>query len=197
MNPAPTTTLVFLDTETTGLDKLRSDVIEAAWAVESGPVHSIEFPHTLVGANPEALKINRYFERLLDNMCTDNMMQSSLPSHRQSTYTKLKEDLTGATIVAENYGFDTAMLLRKLGYEPWHYRPIELSTIAMVAFDLDRPESLHKTAKRLRDEGFEIPMADHSARADVECLRACYTVLRANLHARLARPWALLPPAKS
>jgi hypothetical protein len=182
--PEPTP-LVYLDCETTSLDKLRADVLEAAWAKEDGPVRTIDFPHTLHGADPEALRINRYFERNLDVMCTDNMMQTGIPSHRQKTFTLFKLDLAGATIVAENYGFDTAMLLRKLGYEPWHYRPIELSSIAMVVFGLDRPESLHKTAKRLRDWGYTIPMADHSARADVECLRACYKALRADLDDRM------------
>lgn len=164
--------LVYLDTETTGLNTRLHDTIEVAWAVDAGPVNRLVFPHTLDHADPKALEINGYWDRGLDTYAA----ASANPFTRlQSGFIR---DLTGATVVAENYGFDLAMLVRKLGFEPWHYRKIELSSVAMTVFNLDRPESMHKTAERLRDRGLEIPKSDHTAEADVECLRACYMALR-------------------
>lgn len=164
--------LVYVDCESTQLDTRLADIIEAAWAVEDNPVTVIRFDHSLLHADPAALRINRYFERDLDRHNSDGRGVTDL--HRQ-----LIRDLYGSTIVAENYGFDCALLMRKLGFEPWHYRKIELSSVAMTVFDLDRPEGLDKTATRLRDRGHTIPDNDHTAAADVECLRACYTALRA------------------
>lgn len=73
---------------------------------------------------------------------------------------------------------DTRFLLFKLGFEPWHYRPIELSSVAMTVFDLDRPEGIRHTANRLRDLGFTVTEHDHTAQADLECLRDCDKALR-------------------
>jgi DNA polymerase-3 subunit epsilon len=170
-----TNALVFLDTEFTNLDPRLGDLLEAAWAVNHEPIQATVFDHSLEHADPEALRINRYYERGLDRFAI---------APGQTTYgitdpqRRLIRDLSGSTIVAENYGIDVAKLLGKLGFEPWHYRKIELSSVAMTVFDLDRPEGQAKTAARLRDLGYDIPEADHTAEADVECLRACYKALR-------------------
>lgn len=164
------TPCVYLDTETTGLNTRLHDTVEVAWAVDDGPVHRFVFPHTLEHADPKALEINGYWERGLDSPAANGL---SWDLHRQ-----LIQDLTGATVVAENYGFDLAMLNRKIGFEPWHYRKIELSSVAMTVFNLDRPESMRNTTARLLEHGYNIPDGDHTAEADVECLRACYLALR-------------------
>lgn len=172
-----TTPLIFLDTETTSLDVEKGDVIEAAWATEGGYVQTIEFPHTLVGATREALHVNHYYQRGMIDNANVTGHQPAVAGYGGSLRDLLR-DLNDATIVAENYGFDCAVLLRRLGFEPWHYRKIELSSVAMTVWDLDRPESMHKTAGRLMDHGFQIPVPDHTAAGDVECLRACYKALR-------------------
>lgn len=185
MSTATDNSLVFLDTEFTNLNPLHGDVIEAAWAVDDQPVQEVFFNHTLQGATQDALRINRYFERSLHLYCTDNVLPTSVVSARQGQVHALTQALMGNTIVAENYGIDVAVLLRKIGFEPWHYRKIELSTYAMSVFNLDRPQGLHFTKERLRDLGYTITENDHSARADVECLRECYNALRAE-RARLS-----------
>lgn len=168
-----TTPLLFLDTEFTNLDPRLGDVIEAAWAINDGRIHEHRFEHTLGHATPEALAVNRYFERGFDVMA-----DGAGGKEDQRSRNALLRDLFGATIVAENYGIDCAKLMWKLGFEPWHYRKIELSTAAMTVFNLDRPESMRNTAARLRDLGHDIPIEDHSAAGDVACLRAAYFALR-------------------
>lgn len=179
MTDQPLTRLVYVDTEFGNLDPRLGDTFEVAWAVDDGPVKYLPFLHTRQHATAEALRINGYWERGLDRYCTDNVLESGVPMVRQADLNAFVRDLTGATIVAENYGIDCAKLLTKLGFEPWHYRKIEVSSVAMLVFDLDRPEGLVKTAGRLRDAGYDIPENDHTAVADVLCLRACYEALRA------------------
>lgn len=165
----PQNNLVYLDCEATHLDTRIADTIETAWAVNGGPIKVLRFPHTLDSADPEALRVNCYHERDYGNPAT-----WAYPEDVEV----LRRDLSGATIVAENYGYDLALLLRKLGHEPWHHRKVELSSVAMTVFNLDRPEGMAKTADRLRGFGFDVPVPDHSAGGDVACLRACYTALR-------------------
>lgn len=165
---------VYIDTETTGLDSRIHDTIEAAWAVNDTPTRRIVFPHHLEHADMNALNMNGYRERGLDH----HTIHHTEPQTRTALHREFVDDLWGSTIIAENYGFDLRMLLAKLGFEPWHYRPIELSSVAMIVFDLDRPEGIRHTATRLRDLGFQIPANDHTAVGDVECLRACYNALR-------------------
>lgn len=172
---APTNSLVYLDTETTGLDPLRHDVIECAWAVDNAPVQTATFDHDLAHADPRALEVNHYWSR---GFIQAARAHGEPPRAHGAGHKRLIGDLTGATLVAEHYGFDVAMLLRKIGFEPWHYRKIELSSVAMTVFDLPRPESLRDTRARLLDLGYDVPEGDHTARADVECLRACYLALR-------------------
>lgn len=172
--PTPPT-FVYLDGETTGLSPDLHDLFELAWAVDDGPIQEIQFLHTLRNADPAALLLNGYYNRGFERFCTDNRTAIEVTS----VYTThgLIRDLTGLTIVAENYGFDCAFLGRKLGFEPWHYRKVELSSVAMTVFGLEAPEGLSKTAGRLRDLGYEIPQNDHTAAADVATLRACHVAL--------------------
>ena len=57
-------TLVYLDTETTGLDYRRHAVWEIAYAVDDGPVRSSIVSHDLFDADPEALQLNGYYDRV-------------------------------------------------------------------------------------------------------------------------------------
>ncbi|HEY1178474.1 MAG TPA: hypothetical protein VGF17_20145 [Phytomonospora sp.] len=169
----PANNLVYLDTEFTNLDPRLGDVIEVGWLVGDDPeVNTILLPHSLVHATPEALVVNRYYERGLDQYAT------TVPANTAALTSGLVAALTGSTIVAENYGIDCAKLLTLLGFEPWHYRKIEVSSVAMTVFDLDRPEGLAATAARLRNLGFEVGEGDHSAGGDAYCLRECYRALR-------------------
>lgn len=180
MTSTPTTELVFLDTETTHLNPEVGEILEVAYTYEypDSRIFSYVLPHTLRGADANALRVNQYWQRGLDHQL--------LAKPDPDVLRVIAAALAGRTIVAENYGFDCAWLTQLLGFEPWSYRKIELSSVAMTVFDLDRPESQHATAGRLRDLGYRIPEGDHSAAADVACLRACYLALRAHQTALLA-----------
>jgi hypothetical protein len=160
--------LVFLDTETTGLDPARHDVWEAAWAVDDGPVESAFLAHDVAGADPEALRLNGYLTRRprLD-------VVASLTSEHA-----LRQALTGATLVAANPAFDAAFLRARWGEAPWRYRLLDVEAYAMGALGYDTPQGLARIARDLRKIGADIPEPDHTAAADVATLRACFYALR-------------------
>lgn len=160
--------LVYLDIETTGLDPLRHDVVECAWAVEDGEVRSFVPEHSLAFADGQALTVNRYFDRDLDRRTDDTWLMQR----------ELVRDLQGATIVGSNPAFDTAFLRRKIGYAPWHHRLIDVSNVAMMVFDWTRPRGLVDVVEELRALGHTVPSPDHTAAGDVEATRAVYLALR-------------------
>jgi DNA polymerase-3 subunit epsilon len=167
--------LVFLDVETSGLDPLVHDVVEIAWAVDGGPVRSYVPVHTLEHADPEALRINQYYERGLSS--------ARHPGYYLAIELDFLRDIDGATIVGSNPAFDTAFLRRKLGRAPWHHRLIDISNVAMMVFGEDRPMGLKDIVGTLAFRGYIIPAPDHTAFGDVEATRAAYQALR-----RIGRP---------
>ena len=156
-----TNDLVFLDTETTGLDPRIHEVWEIAWAVNDGPVQVIQVGHTLTSADPQALKINGYVDRW-----------QPLSETSREDEAALREALDGATLVCSNPAFDEAFLRRRWGSPNWHHRKIDIATYAMPALGTDRPVGLATIAERL---GVRAP--DHTAKVDVLVLRACYRKL--------------------
>lgn len=162
------TRLVFLDTETTGLDPAHHSVWEIAWAVNDGPIRSAVIPHTLEGADPKALELNQYQDRYGNNSLAVSLIIEAT----------LLEELEGATIVGSNPAFDTAFLRKRWGRAPWHHRLLDVAAYGMGVLALDRPEGLASIADRLRDFGHDIPVPDHSAAGDVATLRAVYDALR-------------------
>lgn len=158
--------LIFLDTETTGLDPELHDVWELAWAVNDGEIEAAIVPHSIVKADPKALSMNGYYKRV---HYVDQGMNVDI---------LVREMLEGNTLVCANPTFDRMMLRKRWGYEPYHYRSIDVESMALVVFDWDRPRGLKDVAAELRDRKHAVPEPDHSAAKDVEVLRACYHALR-------------------
>lgn len=164
-------TLVFLDTETTGLDPDRHEVWEIAYAVEDGPVLRSIVVHQTQTADPVALRLNHYWD----------IDQASLPMTREATEFEeaLRDELLNATLVASNPSFDTAFLRARWGVEPWHHRKIDISTYALPLFG--KMLGLYALAELL-----EIEAPDHTAAQDVDTLRKCFRSLQAIYASELA-----------
>ncbi|AKJ72274.1 3'-5' exonuclease [Gordonia malaquae] len=150
---------VALDLETTGLDPRVDHPLEIA-AVEVfpdqpergyGKVHTFVPWHarSIVNeASPEALSVNRYFERRLyaqklDVARTDDALR------------ELVAMLDGATLVGANPAFDAAMLWAwldrniDLAAPPWHFRLYDVEAATAAALGLPRVPGLSKCAKEL------------------------------------------------
>lgn len=158
--------LVFLDTETTGLDPALHEVWEIAFAINDRSIASGVIPHGLHTADPDALAMNGYTVRGL-GVAPDPWLDI-----------ELKHLLAGNTIVGANPAFDTAFLRARWGVAPWHHRLIDVESMAFAVLGYVRPKGLHALAADLRDRGHDIPAPDHTAAGDVATTRAVYEALR-------------------
>lgn len=176
----PRRALAFIDVETTGLDPDVHQVWEIALALDDGPIQSTIVEHHLDGADPVALAVSRYHERggefftatIFDG---DGIARAILAETIEQT---IYESLSFATLVGANPAFDAAMLRARWGDAPWHFRLLDVEAYAMGALGYDRPRGLATITRDLRARGFEIPVPDHSAAADVAATRAAFYALR-------------------
>lgn len=151
-------TLVYLDTETTGLDPQLHSIWEAAWAVDDGPIKSGLLEHHLKNADRKALEINHYDERANPPWADEGALRLALD---------------GATLVGANPAFDAGFLRARWGESPWRYRLFDIEAYAMPLLGYDTPKGLATIAA---DLGVVAP--DHTAAADVHTLRECHRRLR-------------------
>ena len=147
--PAAGTRFVFVDTEATGLDHGRHELTEVAWIVRFEDGTQLErryFPeHTTDGADPDALELTHYVERIGPRVKT--------PA-REWLRTFL-DDADGAVLVGAVPDFDARHLermCRKVGVQPtWDHHLLDVETLALplIADGPEAPRSLAKTCAAL------------------------------------------------
>lgn len=160
-------TLVYLDTETTGLDPDRHEIWELAYAIDDGPIESGVIIHSLRNATPEALSMNGYWDRA----------QVVAPQSCMAVEIGLRSAIVGATIVGANPAFDAAFLKARWGITPWHYRLFDIEAFAAGVLGFATPRGLAATRLALVDMGYDIPKPDHTAHGDVKTLREVHRAL--------------------
>lgn len=161
--------LVFVDTEYTNLDTALADVVDVAYAGETGAIVTDIPPHTLANADPQALKVNRYYERDLGDRARWN----------PAILDDLTRSTAGQTIVGANPRVDAAVLAARIGYEPWHYRLGDIESAAWLLLGFEQIPGLRQIRDRLVELGYQIPEPDHTAAGDVHVTRACFQVMKA------------------
>jgi DNA polymerase III epsilon subunit-like protein len=132
--------IVFIDTETTGLNPDRHEVWELAIITRRSGQTDTERVYQvrpdLVIADDEALKINRFHDRFKvpDDaraalMLGDHAQRIELSTLRQN----LMQTMAGAVLVGSNTQFDATFTRKLLGNpdeSPWHYRPVNALELA-------------------------------------------------------------------
>lgn len=129
----PTPPLAFVDTETTGLDPFQHDAWEIAVILRrdgADTEHTFRILPGITNADPKALEINRYFERVTASGWTWD--------DRQDAAKRLYALLNGAVMIGSNPAFDAEMIAHLFGRyydqpKPWHYRTIDTTTLAVGA----------------------------------------------------------------
>jgi hypothetical protein len=174
------THLVYVDTETTGLDPDRHQVWEIAWATEQLQVYSTVVPHTLVDADPIALALNGHDARC---PAVGEEGHRDWPMVETPAELAVRTMLLGATMVGANPAFDAAFLRRRWSAAPWHHRLLDVETYAMGALGLDRPLGLADLSARLR-----VRPPDHTAASDVRSVIGCHAALTSIYFELRSRP---------
>ena len=122
--------LVFVDTETTGLDPFMHDAWEYALIVRRDGQdieHVFQIEPDLGNADPKALEINRYHQR------TSAADWTWADPHLAAT--RMYHLLNGTVLVGSNPSFDADMIRNLFARyydvaKPWHYRTLDIATFA-------------------------------------------------------------------
>lgn len=173
--------LIVVDVETTGLNVgLHVPIEVAAINTRTGEQRNF-FPRlsadALAVAAPEALAVNRYFER----RCFEHALDAD---ETVAAYGDLLEFLAGATLGGANVRFDAAMLMAgvraarypsfivDVNYEPWHFRLADLESAAAGALGLPMTElpSLARCCELLGVKNID----PHTALGDATATAACF-----------------------
>ena len=200
------TTLCFIDTETTGLDPDIHEIWEIAvirrdsdgtdweshYQLRKTELH---LTHT---ADEKALEINRYHERMIvPEDCGYAQIDGSGKPCAMS-YKTLVDDLnrllTGAVLIGSNPAFDAAFLRNFMNAAPWHYRTIDIATLAAgyrlgqaasganggdFTFPSDYPTLPYSSRALSRAVGVEPPGSNlaHTALGDAHWARDVYDAI--------------------
>lgn len=166
--------LCFLDTETTGLNPHRHEVLEVAFIRENadGTIRRWECkikPQEIHLADPKALEVNGY-------LVSENLW-SIAPTFGEVSGT-IREFVEDCILIGQNTRFDVAFLQSM--FDRWytevdmHYHLLDVSTLAYAELGA-LADKLSLTRMR---EIFEIPKDQyHSAMKDTEDVREVYQIL--------------------
>lgn len=187
-----TTTLAFLDTETTGLDRQRHHVWDIGIVLRKPGCSDEEYSWLvrpeLSTADPYGLRVGRFYERfdrsnlryeIGHSWCVNHPDADVVGDHQYggSIAADLGELLDGATIVGAVPDFDDAMLGRFLresghGAPSWHYHLVDVETLAAGALKLAPPWDFDMILGRY---GLKYDEADrHTAIGDARMARDLY-----------------------
>ncbi len=168
--------LAYLDIETGGLDPFQHDILEVAYLrdVDEVEVDVTHFSLALTEwkrANPTALKINKYEER------KDELGEIRVTPMYAAA--KLLVELEDYIIVGSNPQFDLTFMRvflheRGMGEPTWHYRCIDLNTLAAGHMGLATPLKTPEIAEQFN---VPLPKDQHTALADATWNMAAYRAI--------------------
>jgi DNA polymerase III epsilon subunit-like protein len=167
--------LVFLDIETTGLDPTRHEVWEIAIieADSDAMHHWLMNVQALSKADPGALRVNKYYERIFK--LTAREQNFSVQTKSFSLAIQVATLLLNKTIIGNNPSFDATFLdafLRSQGVVPaWNHSLVCVKSLVGGKLGLKPPYDTKKIAEAI---GVPLPKDAHTARADATWVRDVY-----------------------
>jgi DNA polymerase-3 subunit epsilon len=162
--------LILVDVETSGLDRARDVAVEIAWWNATTGEHDVFVPAhdvawVLEHGDPEALRLNRYHDRL--SMAVQDADQSRLAV--------LGRQLAGNTMGGSNPGFDDDFVAR-LWLTNRHHRLFDIAnyTAGFLGVDPTDLPGLERVCELLGVRNH----APHTAMGDVDAVRRCLIALK-------------------
>jgi len=166
--------IIFVDTETTGLDPDRHEVWEIALIEEDGTEHEWRMrPQRLRDADPGALRVNHFYERK-DAVERDKFF--SILS-RDSIAWEVVRLTAGKHLVGAVPSFDASFLeqfLVREGYRPaWHYQLVDVEALAGAMLHVPPPWNSDNLSGALLLNQLDFG-TKHTAIADTRWAKAMY-----------------------
>lgn len=156
--------LVFVDTESTGLNPKDDDLVELSYATLDSDIKTLYFGITevppfiddLIGFTKRGIagrtSTGREVHDFL-NLSADNTMVAANPAHDK--------------------GFIEAFGLWK-----FHYRMLDIESFAFAKLDLPEVPGMKVIYDLLKARGYNLPEPDHSSAGDVDAMRDAYIILK-------------------
>lgn len=158
--------LVFVDTETTGLNPETDLLVELTYAVED------DDPVTLFFGVKEVPDFIDDLTKFSARKVYDE------PAATVEEIKKFMEVMEGNTMVAANPAFDKGFLESEALWNA-HYRMLDVQSYAMAKFDLDAVPSMKDIRFILAELGYRgLTEPDHSSRNDVLFMREAFRIMR-------------------
>lgn len=159
--------LIFLDTETTGLDPLSNSLIELSYATIDSDIKTLYFGIT---------EVSDFIDNLIK--FTDRHIAGLKSSDDELN--QFLELSNGNTMVCANPSFDKSFL-EASNLFLFGYRMLDIESYAMARLDLSWVPGMDDIYKILIDKGYQLSMNDHSSAGDVACMRDSFIILRDNV----------------
>lgn len=156
--------LIFVDTESTGLDAGNDDLVELTWATIDSDPATLYFGVERV---PE----------FIDNLIGFTKRGISGRTSTPSEWSQFLASCADNTMVAANPAHDKSFL-QKFGCYPFHYRMLDIETYAMAKLKLNFVPGMKDVFDILNERGYEFVQPDHTSRNDVLAMREMYKILK-------------------
>ncbi|AER48005.1 DnaQ-like DNA polymerase III subunit [Mycobacterium phage Courthouse] len=171
--------VVVVDTECGGLSPNAVLLEIAAVNIDSGEefrVVPFVTPQQLASAEPEALAINRYYERRVFADALESVEAN------KNAFQWLWGMLDGNVFAGSNPAFDAPLIAKLLNGEPWHHRKLALESYAagVLGLPLDELPGLNTVCELLGVVNEEAHSALGDARATAECFRILQALAKQN-----------------
>lgn len=155
--------LIFVDTETTGLDPENDELVELTYARRTGDPYTLYFGVKVVP--PFINELIRFDKRGIAGRMSTNA--------EITDFLKVSE---GATMVAANPSFDMAFI-KNAGLWQFHYRMLDIESYAMGVLGKREVPGLNSIFNDLKNKGYDLTEPDHTSRNDVLALREVFLIL--------------------